>query len=484
MSSLELFAIAPQLVLSLAIVLQLLLIAIKRSTALIQYFTAISIVFAAGATPLALQAINTQSTILFYLDGFSIGVNLLIFLSSFIVCLISGRYLAISQEVHDEYYVLLLLVVLGASLVSIANHFASVFLGLELLSIALIGMVGYLRNRTQSLEAGFKYLILSATASSVLLFGMAMIYGFSGDMNFNYLSLSYTGVVNEQLQLLFSAGSVLLIAGIAFKLSLVPFHFWTPDVYQGAPAPVSMLLATVSKTAMFAVLVKFWFFAQLYANVQLMLIITVIAFASMLAGNLLALQQTNIKRLLAYSSIAHMGYLLVTLKVLAASSTQLAWESALFYLLTYCLANLLIFTFICQTSKANASVDNDDWQQWRGLFWQSPVQASALICALLSLAGIPLTAGFIGKFYLLTTAVDNGSWWLLASLVAGSGIGLYYYLRIIFVMFANVSEQQPLPLTRVSHALIVSLSLIILVFGILPDIISAEVRLFALSNFG
>ncbi|WOH39023.1 NADH-quinone oxidoreductase subunit N [Thalassotalea fonticola] len=488
MSNLELLAILPQLILSLAIVLQLLLIAIKRSTLMIQAFTAISIVLAASAHYLILPAINTQSTILFYLDGFSIAISVLLLFCAFIVCLVSGRYLKVSQEVHDEYYVLLLLVTLGASLLAISNHFASVFLGLELLSIALIGMVGYLRNRRQTLEASFKYLILSATASSILLFGMAMIYAYSGNLNFHHISDSFLAANNPQMQLLFNAGSVLFIVGLAFKLSLAPFHMWTPDVYQGAPAPVSMLLATVSKTAIFAVLIKFWFFSVQYVTPigehQLLNVITFVAIASMLVGNLLALQQTNIKRLLAYSSIAHMGYLLIMLNVMSQQSLQLAWESGLFYLLAYCLATLLLFTFICQTSKANSEQDNDNWQHWNGLFWRAPVQAAAMMCALLSLAGIPLTAGFIGKFYIISTAVDNSAWWLLASLVIGSGIGLYYYLRIIFTLFAKADNQHLIKLNRLSHAVIVGLSITILIFGILPDVISDEVRFFALSKFG
>ncbi len=471
MNALELLGLAPQIIISVAIVFQMLLIAVKRSTVIIQLFTLGSLIIATLTLYITLPALDHQITRLFYLDGFSLGVNLIILSCAITVTVVSGRYLKVSQEVHDEYYLLLMLSTLGATLLTISNHFASVFLGLELLSIALVGLVGYLRQRRHTLEASFKYLILSATASSILLFGMAMLYAYSGEMSFNGLLPDTLDKARQSARILAQAGTVLVLIGIGFKLSLAPLHFWTPDVYQGAPAPVTMLLATVSKVAMFTVLIKFWFFAQHYLDQQLSLIIVGLAFTSMLVGNLLALQQTNIKRLLAFSSIAHMGYLLIVLMVTSQNSMQLAMQSALFYLMAYCLATLILFTFICETSKANTDSDADNWQHWQGLFWQSPLQATAIIFALLSLAGIPLTAGFIGKFYLLTAAVTNQNWWLLASLVIGSGIGLYYYLRIIFVMFMPIKGGETLPKRGVvGQSLLLGLTLALLTFGLLPQL--------------
>lgn len=481
MSSLEILAIAPQLILSLSIVLQLLLIAIKRSTRLIQWFSFISLALSASATVFSTAALNSQSTVLFFIDGFSLAVNLLVFLAAAVVIIISGKYLKFSQEVHDEYYVLLLLVTLGASILTISSHFASVFLGLELLSIALIGMIGYLRKRQQTLEASFKYLILSATASSILLFGMALIYAYSGDMSFHYINSAPLAGADPELANLLIIGCLLFVAGLSFKLSLVPFHLWTPDVYQGAPAPVAMMLATVSKIAMFAVLIKFWFFAQQFYQPILQMALTGIAFTSMLVGNVLALQQKNIKRLMAYSSIAHMGYLLVVLKISVISTTQFSWQAAFYYLFAYGIATLLIFTFISQTSRANLSEDNEHWDNWQGLFWQSPWQATALILAFLSLAGIPLTAGFIGKFYLLMSATSNSAWWLLSSLIVGSGIGLYYYLRIIFVMFSPSRSPVNVRYNLLSHITILVLCIVLLVFGIVPDFLAQPIKLIVAS---
>ncbi|QBY05514.1 NADH-quinone oxidoreductase subunit N [Thalassotalea sp. HSM 43] len=494
MSWLEIQTIMPQIILSAFIVAQLLLIAINRSRKAIFYLTLLAIASCLTSYSMILDTINTQATILFYFDGFSLGINAILLFCGLIITLLSYRYLKSALEVHDEFYVLLLLVLLGATLLAISNHFASVFLSIELLSLSLVAMVGYLRRRQQSLEASFKYLILSATASSILLLGMAFIYAYSGEMSFYFISQK-TAVADPQVGhiWMFSLGCCLLLAGIAFKLSLVPFHYWTPDVYHGAPAPVAMTLATVSKISVFAVLLKFWFFSNQYIidtgaeqHIESLMIniIAVIAIASMLVGNLLALFQSNIKRLMAYSSIAHMGYLLIVLYVQNQSSMQLAWESALFYLFVYALATLVVFSFISQTSNAQHPSDNDNWHNWQGLFWRNRLQASTLIAAFLSLAGVPLTAGFIGKFYLVATAVDNHAWALLIALVVGSSISLFYYLKVIFIMFSKRPSQHELPLSGISHAVLIFLAINIIVFGVLPDLISEHVRLVALSHFG
>lgn len=480
MSLFELTAIMPQLVISFVIVLQLLLISIKRSTLLIQYFTVFGLISAFIAFGFTLPALNNQITTLFYLDAFSLGTLSLILISAISVVLISEKYLRFSQEVHDEYYVLLMLVVLGASVLVIADHFASVFLGLELLSIALIGLVGYLRKREQTLEASFKYLILSATASSVLLFGMAMVYAYTGNMNFSDIAISplidslEASTASNKVSIGFAeAGFVLILIGIAFKLSLAPFHFWTPDVYQGAPAPVTMILATISKVSMFAVLVKFWFLSQQYFSTSLITVVTFIAIFSMLVGNLLALKQKNIKRLLAYSSIAHMGYLAIILVITSSQSIEFSKQTALFYLFAYTLSSIILFSYVCQTTKAYSKHDSDVWQNWQGVFWHSPWQSCALILALLSLAGIPLTAGFIAKFYVLTVAVANHGWWLLGALVIASGISLFYYLRVIFVMFDKPKGSQLRQKNDlITQSIMILLSLGLVAFGVYPSFIS------------
>ena len=238
----------------------------------------------------------------------------------------------------------------------------------------------------------------------------------------------------------------MIVAGLGFKLSLVPFHFWTPDVYQGAPAPVSGFLASVSKAAIFLALLRWYLQAQLYHYPILVDSIAAIAIASMLVGNLLALRQHNTKRLLAYSSIAHMGYLLIILVVAAKPENRLlATEAALFYLIAYVTTTLAAFgllSLLCARQSDRETVQIADLS---GLFWRHPLLAVMMLVALLSLAGIPLTVGFIGKFYLFSAAVSGYHWSLLASLIIGSGLGIYYYLRVIYAMTLNDGQHQPLP---------------------------------------
>jgi NADH-quinone oxidoreductase subunit N len=362
-----------------------------------------------------------------------------------------------------------------------SNHFASLFLGFELLSISLVGLVGYHRESNFSVESGFKYLVLSATASSFMLLGIAFIYSVTGNMSFD------ANVPNEiyhqqNLRLFFEMGILLFISGIAFKLSIAPFHFWTPDVYQGAPTPVTLLMATISKVAMFVVLVK-CVVAQnylLYDNVQLLLMI--LAVASMLMGNILALKQQNLKRLIGYSSIAHMGYLLIVVIVLSGESLSFTWQSVLFYLSAYVVANLSIFMVMAAIQSQCSSKVGQLLQykeelllsDLRGLFWRIPSHALLVILAVLSLAGIPLTMGFIGKFYILSQATIAHAWWLIVTLVIGSGIGLAYYLPIIFTLFEkeDCTELQANKRPIIEHFLVYSFIIIGLLLGIFPDVVS------------
>ncbi|NQY62710.1 MAG: NADH-quinone oxidoreductase subunit N [Alteromonadaceae bacterium] len=485
-------SILPQLIIAFGLVLSMLLIAWQRSQRMIQFLTLIIFIIALVANVPIFTIDAIQVTSLLKVDSYSAFTFMLIGLSGVVVTLLSGKYLRTQTEVHDEYYLLLQLVILGASILVVSDHFASLFLGFELLSIALVGLVGYIREDKYSVETGFKYLILSATASSFMLLGIAFIYSQTGDLSFVY----HTGLVSgdlPQASVVLLVGSLLFFIGIAFKLSLVPFHFWTPDVYQGSSTPVTMILATISKVAMFTVLMKYWFSWLSYSEAGLfdhdifMKLLSIIAMLSMVFGNSLALMQTNIKRLLGYSSIAHMGYILIILMVTSSQSINFAWQSALFYLAAYVLASLSIFTVLIVYSSQNSlainkssSTDDDiTISDWNGLFWRNKTLACLVILSVLSLAGIPLTMGFIGKFYLLTVATQGELWWLIGALIIGSGIGLFYYLRIIFALFntetseSSVSENNwkiELPVTN--HLFIVVLAVVGLFFGIFPDMVT------------
>jgi NADH-quinone oxidoreductase subunit N len=312
---------------------------------------------------------------------------------------------------------------LGAATLTISQHFISFFIGLELLSVSLYGLIAYLRNRNNAVEAGVKYLVLAALTSAFLLFGMALIYMDTGTMEFAAIAEKMSA--SDHSPILFFTGISMMLVAIGFKLALVPFHLWAADVYQGAPVPVTSFIATVSKIGVFAVLVRFAQAMHLQTYAFAILIFAAIAIISMIAGNILALRQQNIKRLLAYSSIAHLGYLLVAF----LPGNEAGIEAGIFYLFAYSVTLLSAFGII--TMLSTKQKDAEQLDVYRGLFWRSPLMAGVLTVALLSLAGIPLTAGFIGKFYVLGSGVQQHLWLPVIVLVLSSVIGLYYYLRII-----------------------------------------------------
>ena len=489
MTELMMHSLSPLLIIAFGLVLSLLLVAWRRSQKMILIFTlAIFVCALLACISLLMNLTNaTQVTTLIKVDNYGNFALILVLAASIAVSLLSSTWLTHSVEVHDEFFILLQLVALGAGILVMSDHFASLFLGFELLSIALVGMVGYSRDSQYSVESSFKYLILSASASSFMLLGIAFIYSQSGSLSFATELFIYEGATPD-ISLFYHAGILLFLVGIAFKLSFAPFHLWTPDVYQGAPTPVTLLLATVSKVAMFVVLMKFWFsqsslFIQpLNGNGSALSsyhLMSVIAVLSMLIGNALALKQQNIKRLLAYSSIAHMGYLLIILMITSQQSTALAWQSALFYLSAYVLATVSLFMVLQFTQPYHDS--ELTIQDWKGLFWQNRSLALLIIVGILSLAGIPMTMGFVGKFYLLNVAVQAQQWWLIAALIIGSGIGLVYYLSIIFALFSTTNIMQENRINEKNESLIlkplvkitvVTLVLFGVVLGVNPDLLS------------
>ena len=453
-----LLALTPQLIVATGIVFALLLIAWQRSQQIIALFSLGVLLLALLATLLSFTNSSTAVTPLVIVDDYSRYAFVLVCLTGICVIYLSRFMLSRQVEVHDEYYVLVLLVILGAGILVVSDHYASLFLGFELLSLSLVGLVAYLRESKYSVETGFKYLILSASASSFMLLGIAFIYAYTGSLGFSSTapsaapaiiakaltdsSLIDTGLINNGL---YQLGIILFLCGMAFKLSLAPFHFWTADVYQGAPTPVTLLLATISKLAVFIVLVKCFFSTPQWQAMQgisqqgssLQGGIVIIAILSMLVGNILALKQQSIKRILGYSSIAHMGYLFIVLAISSVATVAFAWQTVLFYFTAYIVATLSVFTVITLYELNNQQINDVTVADWQGLFWQQPLLAILAIIGLLALAGIPLTAGFIGKFYLIHLASQNQLWWLLSSLIIGSGISLAYYLPIIFQLFAQ-----------------------------------------------
>ncbi|SHM41611.1 NADH-quinone oxidoreductase subunit NuoN [Vreelandella subglaciescola] len=367
------------------------------------------------------------TTPLLAFDGLAVLGGVLILASTLACAVLAHAYFETFQGPREEFYLLLLCAAAGGLVLAASRHLASLFLGLELLSMPLYGMLAYAFHERRSLEAGIKYLILSAAASAFLLFGMALVYAQTGELELNALVVS----LSDGAGAWGLAGAGMMLVGLGFKLSVVPFHLWTPDVYEGGPGPAATFLATASKVAVFMLLLRLVMTAPAFQGEWLHTLLWVLALASMLVGNLLALTQSNLKRLLGYSSIAHFGYMLLVLIV----ADGLAAEAGGVYLITYVLATLAAFGVVILVSSATDGEDAGSLHYYRGLFWRRPILTAVMTVAMLSLAGIPATVGFIGKFYLIALGVEAERWWLVGGIIAGSAIGLYYYLRVIVTLF-------------------------------------------------
>jgi len=475
MNSTDLIALSPYLTLAATSVVVMLVIAFYRNHKLTVFLTLAGFVLSAASMRYASCVLPREVTSLFIIDRYAFFYLGLVLLAGFVVAAISFSYLEKHPGHSEEFYLLLLFATLGCAVLAAATHFASFFLGIELLSVSLYALAAYLRHSNKSIEAGVKYLILAAVSSAFILFGMALVYAEAGSMSFTEIASRAAG--SEVHHLPFLAGIVMIIVGLGFKLAVVPFHLWTPDVYEGAPAPVTALIATMSKGAVFALVLRYFTRIDIHQHASLLAVITIIAVVSMFAGNFLALLQTNVKRVLAYSSISHLGYLLVT--VLASGA--LAQTAAAFYLTAYFITTLGAFGVVTVLSDGNR--DADSMEDYQGLIWKRPWIAGIFTAMLFSLAGIPLTAGFVGKFYVVAAGVGSALWMVIVVLAINSVIGLFYYLRIIVVLFTRSGAENPaLQRTSRSGSLVLAILAILLVWlgtypGPLLDIIK-EVVLF------
>ena len=428
MNGSQMQALMPILMLSLTAIVLMIQASIKRDEKATWIITVVGILLALWGAGYA-RDFSQPVTILLQVDNWGLFFTALVLLASLVTVVLSQDSFSSEGESKEEYYLLLVLSALGAVILIQSSHMASLLLGMELMGVALYAMIAFPKKGLLPLEAAVKYLVLSGCASAILLFGFALLYAATGE-------LSYKGIGEKAAlayisnPLLVMAGTAMVTAGIAFKLSLVPFHMWTPDVYQGASTPVTGFLATVSKGAVFVALARIYMDAELHQYESLILALSVLAAFSMLIGNLLALLQEDIKRLLAYSSIAHFGYLLIVL--IALTGSEMASEAVTFYLAAYILTTLGAFTVIARVSREDQQ--KSQISEFEGLFWRNKIQATALTIAMLSFAGIPLTAGFMAKFFVINVAIQGSHWFLLSALVIGSAIGIYYYLRIIFSM--------------------------------------------------
>jgi NADH-quinone oxidoreductase subunit N len=390
-------------------------------------------------------------------DSFAIFFNLLFLLVAGLTLLISIPYVRRAGMEHGEYYALLLFSTLGMMIMASSLDLMTIFLGLETLSISLYILAGFLRDQLKSNESALKYLLLGAFASGFVLYGIAMVYGATGSINLKRVAeVLASGKVANPTLLIIGAG--LLIIGFGFKVASVPFHMWTPDVYEGAPTSVTAFMIAGTKAAAFAAFLRILMTALPVLQPDWSRVLWVLAVLTMTVGNVVAIAQSNIKRMLAYSSIAHAGYILVAL----VAASRLGSGSVLFYLVAYTFMNLGAFAVIIALARQDGErVSIDDYA---GLGLKYPFLGAAMALFMFSLAGIPPTGGFMGKFYIFSAAIQAKYFGLAIIGVLNSVISVFYYLRITVVMYMGQREAEP-PAAGLSPAL--GLALLIAIVGTL-----------------
>lgn len=374
----------------------------------------------------------------FVLDGFSFFWKLLVLVATALTVLISIRFIDEGNYRATEYYSLLLLATSGMLFMASGYTLLTIWIGLETMALASYILAGYFKRERRSNEAALKYFILGALSSGILLYGISLLYGATGTIQLAELSEALRDVEGNPLVPL---GWLMLAAGLFFKIAAVPFHIWTPDVYVGAPTPVTAWLAVASKAASFAILLRIFYEGLGSLRVEWQTVVAIVSAVTMIWGNVAALTQDNVKRMLAYSSIAHAGYVLIG--VLAVS--QVGMWSVIFYLLAYTFITLGAFgTVIVLERREYAGETAADYA---GLARRSPFLAAMMLLFMIALTGIPPTGGFVGKFYLFAAAVQTGWSWVAVIGVLTSAVSLYYYFRIVLNMYLRDSDQTtPVPL--------------------------------------
>ena len=460
MNATDFLCLTPLLIIAVAPVVIMIVISVLRNYKVVYGFSVLSLLLALASVFFIVPAIPHTIEPLFIIDIYSLFFLGIIILSALLVTMLSYDYIKQLQGVREEYYIILFTSTLGASILAIADHFILFFLGIETLSISLYILIAFQRSKDSSIEAGIKYLILASVSSAFLLFGMALIYTALGTMQFNGIVSALSK--EDQISPMVISGFGMMMVGIGFKLALVPFHMWTPDVYQGAPAPVTAFIATASKGAVMAVLIRFFFIIRGFDNKYIFTVISGIAILSMFIGNLLAIRQRNIKRLLAYSSIANMGYIIIIL----LTGTNKGIQASIFYLVSYFITTIGAFGVISLVSTCQYEAEKIE--DYKGLFWKRPWIALVFTLSMLSLAGIPVTAGFIAKFYVIFEGMKAGLMVLVFSMIINSVIGLYYYLRVITTMFSAAPETKLPALSLTGNITLSLIALSILILGVYP----------------
>ena len=483
----ELHFITPELsLIGFALVVILLDLFIKQKKVLAGVSIA-GLVISAGFT-LTLWGAPTGD--IFYgmlaMDRFALFFKFLLLAAAGLVVLASQDYVSKFERFQGEYYALVLISTVGMMLLAAATDLIAIYVALELSSISLYVLASFMKDQKSS-EAGLKYLLLGAVASAVLLYGMALVFGLTGKTCLPCIAdaiggMPIAGLLANPALLL---GIILLVAGFGFKIASVPFQMWVPDVYEGAPTPITAYLSVASKAAGFAVIVRVFlvtFGAPSWLSFDWGILFAILSAVTMTVGNVVAIVQTNIKRMLGYSSIAQAGYLMVGLATMgmAAGADALGRSGLLFFFMSYAVTNLGAFIAIIAISNKTSSDLIDDYT---GMGKRAPLLALALTLCLISLIGLPPTAGLIAKVYIFSGAVHHGLLWLVIIAVINSCISAYYYLRVVKVMwFGDPASEEKVPSSWALRTALALCCLAVLVFGVIPGgfvgIAEAAVKIF------
>jgi len=406
-------------------------------------------------------------------DNYSVAFSGIVLLTALVLLPFSRSYVAAGEPNLAEYYSLLLFSLVGAIMMVGYNHLIMLFVGIEILSISMYCLAGSDKRNVRSNEAALKYFLQGAFATGILLFGIALVYGATGTFQLSELATAIATPANASLQPMLYVGVLMMVIGIGFKVSAAPFHFWTPDVYEGTPTFFTAFMSTVVKTAGFAAFLKLLLVALPGTSAVWLPTIVAMCVLTLLLGNVGAAVQTSAKRMLAYSSVSHAGYLLLGLVAGRGQLSGPAAQAIFFYSLAYSVATVAAFGVLKLVSDQR---QREDYAGLAGLARTNPLLAFSMTVAMLSLGGIPLTGGFFGKFFIFTAVVAQGYIWLVVFAVLMSMVGIYYYLRPVIAMYMRPAEpgnEAPIVVDGFQSATLVLLAVLTLVLGILPGFLSS-----------
>jgi NADH-quinone oxidoreductase subunit N len=423
-----------------------------------------------GATMVSLAPFrHTQVEVahgLLAVDQFALFFKVVFLLAAAITVLMSVRYLAIEGASPGEYYFLILCATLGMMIMAGGIDLITIFIGLETMAVSFYILAGFIKPSQRSNEAAVKYFLLGAFSLGILLYGMSLMYGLSGTTNLRVMAKSFVGLEQDPRLVL---AVILVVAGVGFKIAAVPFHMWAPDVYEGSPTPITAFLSVGSKAASFAMLIRIFVEGLPSMSADWRLLFWTLAVVTMTVGNIAAVTQSNVKRMLAYSSIAHAGYVLIGIVAWSPANPR-GITATLVYLLIYSFMQLGAFAVVVVLRRSD--VAGEELKDFSGLAFRNPFAAFAMLLFMLSLGGIPPTAGFMGKFWLFSAAIDAQYYWLAVIGVLNSAISLYYYVRIVVFMYLKKETIGSEPATTPALAVVLGVAVAAtLVFGVYPRLL-------------